>query len=544
MYRMTIGTSTFYDDTQADDISLQIVDYKLVIEDNKAGSLNLVVPPSNVNYAQFLPASIAARPVVKVYANSKVVWIGRAVSVKLDFWNRAQVFCEGAMAWLADALYEGLDRQEVYSGYDVAGTKVRGILSGYRAHIGAPYTIGYGSLTVNIPDEADWSPQTQGFDYGWAPAQPKDTSKTCLQRLQDIQKTYGGHFSIEMGTTEPELYWYADLWGWNQSGTYRQTANFGENLLDYVRSYDTEGVYTVLRPYGAVKDNTPKEEQTATPLINSVSQLADHKRFNTDGQEVTTTNQYLYVSNPFEVVKGRKYFYSGFMYGNSCLYIIEHNQTGNVYVVKSNYGGETYSTTQTKQYQKVEIPIPDPVSGWGSSDRYSIRVGFYRNTQYETENGVSFLDYSNLYYTDEYETNPDEHRLTLIDDGAPSECIEIGNLVSQYGWIERRVDFSTINHHVGLHDAVWGLINTIRANPLNLESLTVNFVDMAYLTQSDGTGTTEPLKLYDGVRVVSEPHGVDVVMYVTKIELSINPANSKITLGISKDKGISALVGG
>ena len=528
MYSMTISGDVFYDDTQIDDVGYQILDFKLTIEDNKAGSLSLVIPPSNRKYNSFKPTGIISRPVIKVCAKTDVIWIGRATSVKMDFWNRANVFCEGAMAWLDDALYEGLARQEVYDTTAVAGSKVRGILSGYWSHVDTKYAIGQGACTVQIDDEAYWD--SSGTTM-YAPAQSPDTSRTCLQRLQDVLNKYGGHFQVVDGFVVGDLDWYKDLWGTGTSGSYVQTVNFGENLLDYVKSFSTDDIFTVIRPYGALMDNAPKTEATATPLINSVSgQLDNGWRFDTSGEKVGTTNQYMYVSQKFTVKRGKKYYYSGFMYGNSCMFVVRSSQNI-TYEIKSNYGGETYSSTQIKQYNKVEIPIPEFALAGG----YTIEVSFYKNNQYETDQGVSFLDYSNLYEVDaDTSVDADQYRVKL-----PSETWSLGNLVSTYGWIEKRVDFPTINHVNGLMDATLKYESAVLASPFDLDSLSINFVDMAYYT-----GSTDPLKLYDGVRVISEPHGVDVVMYVTKIELSINPANSKITLGVSKEKGISALVGG
>ena len=553
MYEIEINQTVCYDDTQIDDASYRLIDYKLVMEDNKAGSLTLVVPPTNRAYNQCSPNTIRRRPLVYFFENEKMLWIGRAVSVKYDFWNRATVVCEGALAWLADALYEGLDRQAVQTDTDVADTKIQGALSGYTRHMStSAYRIEQGIVTMQIEGEAEWT----GIQQGYSPAQSPDTTKTCLQRITDLVSRYGGHVQVLIPSGRlPRLAWYADIYGTAQSGSYVQTANFGENLMDYVRSFSTDGLVTVLRPYGDIKDNAPKVEQEKTALITS-DMLTNYRRINTSGEVENSPSSLQNVSDPLTIVRGRKYYYSGHMRSNFCLFVITDTD-GNVYNLKTNHGGEPTGSTVIKEYNNVEIPIPE----FAQNGSYKIQCGFWQDTAYETEKSVTLLDYSNLYYVDEDQSEDDDkYRIKLTDSGYPTETYEISDLVQEYGWIEERVTFKNINNATGLLAATQTLADEIVRSGFNFESLSVGFLDMAYFIQSDApkVGTAlvgsavlsdvvsrvPPLKLYDGVRVVSDPHHVDTVMYVTKIELSINPANSKITLGVSKEKGISALVGG
>ena len=520
MYKITIGGVTVYDDTMVDDVSYQVTDYKLTMEDNKAGSLTVVIPPTNNGYGMM--DSDYVRYPVKLYVNEEPIWFGRVTSVKMDFWNRAQAFCEGAMAWLADALYTGYPAEA--GGGDstkwashCAKVKVKSVLRSFNMHCASEFEIGLGTVTMELY-EFDSSGNTS--------AQMADTSKTCLQRLQDLQKTYGGHFQIESDDGDPVLSWYADIYGSSQD--YQQTAKFGENLLNFAKTRSTEDVYTVIRPYGDLADNAPKTEQEVVTMYTSSSQWNDSKRLNKQGEVENTISDRFFVTDPIQIISGRKYYYSGRMSVNQGLFAVYDSQ-GVAMNVKSAYGGDDDTQAVTKVHNMVQIPLPDGAK--------TIVACFWQDTAYETEQSVDITEYSNVYWMNaDTSVNQDEYRTTIdsVHDDDPTYVI--WSLYNRFGWIEKRVNFTGINRPAGLLNAVERYADTVA---FNLDSLSINFIDMAMVT-----GTSDPLKLYDGVLVVSEPHSTIVVMYVTKLELTINPANSKITLGISKEKGISALVGG
>ena len=530
MYKIVYGASVLYDDTMPHDKEYQIIDFKLSMQDNKAGSLTMTVPPTNGEYDN-IKQTADHRVAVFVYVMDEIVWHGRVTSVSVDIFGRLNVFCEGALSWLADALYQGYPAVNSSEGsykLETAWSKLNSILSGYQTtRSGTPVILeDYrmdGFTDMEIDGEADASYHI--------PACAPDTSKTCLQRLQDVQKKYGGHFTVkyqEPTATRPmsRLYWYANEWGGNTEGSYAQTANFGENLLNYVRTVSTDDIFTVIRPYGENRDNAPNTATAKTNIFSDTTQWTQGQRIGLTG--LITTDASLtrsYVAR-ITVETGKTYYYSGHMYGNYATFAV-HDANGVPIFVKSNYGGDIPASAEKREHKDIEIPLTE--------DAVYIYVGFWNDTSYNTEHSVTMIDYSNVgWISTTDEVNKDAYRVTVGSvNGGEDFMIVDWTLYGRYGWIERRVDFPHINKAEPLFNAASKYIDSLKFNTFSIE---VSFIDLAAMGV-----VPQPLRLFDGVRVRTAV-GEEYIMYVTKIDLSKNPANSKITLGTSLSRGISSLV--
>lgn len=528
MYRIEYNSMVIYDDTMPNSPEYQIIDFKLSMAVNKAGSLTMTVPPTNKRYANIMSRT-DERILVLVYFNADVIWHGRTTSVSMDLYGRLKVFCEGAMAWLDDALYQGYPSMNGSAAdykLQTADSKMQSILSGYIASArGTPIIqedfrfMSSAHTDMQIDGEADSNYKI--------PACAPDTTKTCLQRLQDLQKKYGGYFTVKYQSPSPfsRLYWYANPWGGNQQGSYQQTANFGENLLSYARTLTTDNIFTVIRPYGEIADNAPDTETAKTNIFSDTSTFMNSWRLNANGERVECDNTNY---NLAEVVieAGKTYYYSGHMRGNFSLFSVA-DANRNLMYVKTNYGGSPPDNTKDFEFSDIEIPIPE-----GAKYIYAC---FHRDAAYETDHSVTLIDYSNVAYTATVnEQDKDAYRVTIADVNNGEEWLKVSTqLYQKYGWIERRVMFPNINKPQALMDAAQNYLLDLSFNTINIE---VSFIDLAAMGAAP-----QPLKLFDGVRVQTA-QGEQYTMYVTKIDLTKNPANSKITLGTSLTQGISSLV--
>lgn len=529
MYTIRIEGDIIYDDQMPNDKAYQIIDYSLKMEDNKAGSLTMIVPPTNGSFSS-LRSHANMRRRVEVLADDEVIWTGRTVSVKVDIYQRLEIFCEGAMAWLCDALYQGYPAQNsTASAYKraTAMSKLNSILSGYKYIEGSTpviqeaFRIIEGDTDMQIDGETD----ANYIVHGCA----ADTTKTCLQRLNDLVKKYGGHFECKWDQTNSinKLYWHAHEYGPNAEGSHKQTANFGENLLDYVKTVSTDDIFTVIRPYGEIADDAPSVEKAKTNLFANTNSWENQKRINVSGEVVSTIGTRFYVAH-IEVQTGKTYYYTGKMLGNNSLFVVRDGSGNNMYL-RTNFKGDPVDEARVRDNQNIQIPTPDGA-------RY-IYACFYDDPDYDSQHSVTVIDYSNISWVDENaELNKDMYRVTIADVYDGREYLKLSNtLFNQYGWIERRVDFSGINQPTALMNAANAYIEDVLRNGFNSITIEVNFLDLALF------GVTSPLRLYDGVRVESAI-GETTIMYVTKIELRKNPAQSKVTLGTVTKKGISSLV--
>lgn len=76
-----------------------LLDPVLNTELNTAGSLEFTMPPSHAFYDDIQPL----KPTIEVYEDEELLWFGRPVEVKTDYWKQRQVYCEGAFVFLMTA---------------------------------------------------------------------------------------------------------------------------------------------------------------------------------------------------------------------------------------------------------------------------------------------------------------------------------------------------------------------------------------------------------------------------------------------------------
>ena len=93
------GDNTIYDPRNP---YLKLIDPKLVLEDNAAGQLTFKIYDSNLNYNTIKKLY----PVLAVVRNGKVIFKGRVVSDKKDFYNGKSVEAEGKLAFFNDSCLE------------------------------------------------------------------------------------------------------------------------------------------------------------------------------------------------------------------------------------------------------------------------------------------------------------------------------------------------------------------------------------------------------------------------------------------------------
>ncbi len=97
MYRVLCDGLPIYDLRDED---LVLIDPKLDLEVNKAGSFSFKMPPQHPQY--YLPQQMLS--CIQVFQDSEEVFNGRITGCKIDFYNRKQITCEGQLAYLNDSI--------------------------------------------------------------------------------------------------------------------------------------------------------------------------------------------------------------------------------------------------------------------------------------------------------------------------------------------------------------------------------------------------------------------------------------------------------
>ena len=108
MYSIYADGACIYSDVFALE-SMKVLNPKLVLEDNGAGSLSMKLPPMNVGYSSIVRMITD----ISVQKDGEEIWAGRVLSESKDFWNNRDLYCEGEMAFFNDssqppAEYSGL----------------------------------------------------------------------------------------------------------------------------------------------------------------------------------------------------------------------------------------------------------------------------------------------------------------------------------------------------------------------------------------------------------------------------------------------------
>ena len=77
-----------------------VINPKLTVELNKAGSLTFVLPPNNVMYDSIQKL----KTIITVMQDEDEVFRGRVLHDEKDFYNRKDVYCEGELSFLLDSI--------------------------------------------------------------------------------------------------------------------------------------------------------------------------------------------------------------------------------------------------------------------------------------------------------------------------------------------------------------------------------------------------------------------------------------------------------
>jgi phage minor structural protein len=126
-----------------------------------------------------------------------------------------------------------------------------------------------------------------------------------------------------------------------------------------------------------------------------------------------------------------------------------------------------------------------------------------------------------------------EKYLTIEKVNANRNYLSNSKAVELYGWIEKTVHWDDVTIADNLKTKGQKYLTDYQFDTMQLE---LTAVDMANLNAN-----YESIKLLQNVRVVSEPHGMDKMFPVTKLNISLdNPAADTFTLGLEVSKSLTA----
>ena len=229
----------------ADGVSIFDYDYKDMIlldptletEVNVSGSLDFTMPASHVFYNSIMLLNTD----IEVYEGDTLIWFGRPIEIKTDFYRQKHVHCEGALAFLNDSVQEFHEYTSV-SIHEFFST----VISNHNSQVDSNRQFTVGNIT--IPDKKVY----RKLHY----EQTKDVlDRQCL-------KAEGGYFFVRKENGINYIDWLAEL-----PYTCNQPIEFGLNLLDIGSSIGGTEIATCVFPLGA-EDETTKVPLTVESVNN------------------------------------------------------------------------------------------------------------------------------------------------------------------------------------------------------------------------------------------------------------------------------------
>lgn len=517
-------TVCLYDDTVSNP-SVKVIEPVLTLEDSSAGSLTFKLAPNNIGYSEItvedemvdrvdsggevvkktvtrtLDLVARMQSTIRVYRDGEEIWEGRVLSEERDFQNLRSIYCEGELSYLNDTCQP----QRQY--HDITLRQfLETVIALHNARVDTSKQFTVGAVTVS--DSLDISYRYTQFD------------KT-MEVINNLVNDYGGHLRIRKVDGVRYLDYLAEY-----PNTNSQQIKFGSNLLDFTCSWDMSELCTVVMPTGHVV-----RQATSTTIGDPITPL------NAGG--VPTTGQFLYVEQStnrvelkvdpslagyrtaeYAVEAGKNYYVSCRLHGDLVMYAL-YIVNGGIYEVhsyKAAGSGSQIGYTDLVD-QKIEIPAGVSrvvVCGWGTDVPVTLKA------EIEAAEGL-----------DEYLTVEE-----CANDGSwhQNGSIYVTNqeLITKYGWIEKQIAFSEVEDKDVLYQNAKTYLKDGQFDEMTIE---ISAIDLSIFGVDH-----ERIKLLDQIRVISEPHDLNRLFPVTKLEIPLDdPSGQKFTIGSKTEQTLTSV---
>lgn len=242
MYSIYADDICIYNDVSPDE-KLKIISPKLVLEDSAAGSLEITLPPINPGYDYIIRLDTD----ITVKKNGEIIWMGRVLTENQDFWKNRILYCEGELSFLNDTTQPPAE----YHNQTVRGFLTTLInIHNSKAPGNRQFLVGAVTVTDNNDSLYRYTNYEKTIEC---------INKKLIERL-------GGHLRIRHINGVRYIDYLADC-----PNTNSQTIEFGKNLLDFTRKWDSSEFATVIVPLGARLEESPIAALEAYLTVESVN---------------------------------------------------------------------------------------------------------------------------------------------------------------------------------------------------------------------------------------------------------------------------------
>lgn len=488
----------------------QILEPKLTMELNRAGSFEFKLPPIH----PFYNSLINIRTTIRIFENTTEIWRGRVLDQTDDTYKIRTVTCEGQLAYLNDfqaGAHSTFDKRTpsqmldaIFAIYNPNAAEYRQIRKGN--------VVGFGNKTFTTPVNSSYHNLTDAL-------------------FNELIGALGGFVRLrypadgEDGTMfAPYLDYYATYS--QQSG---QVIEFGANILDYSHKKSGADVYTAITPVGGtVRNIYPIYSQKPGFYGPSGKYNGGKYPYASGARDFTTHNSAIDLEGHKELtlhfhgISTDKY-YLIINYWKSSK--IEDTKNLISSLATHSFGSPT-TTGIDLRTQRIAVPDGCTHITVSFDNIYKGHFGLALGYAVTTWDGKSKLQIRIL--NNDYGDLNNTKNEKLYDDRAGGKSYYYSpTAVSKFGLITNAVNFDVdddLNSLMRLAKA------TLDVAQQEIESFEISAVDLRALGQN-----TDRIDIGDLVRIVSRPHGIDTYYQCNKIEYDLDePSNTRYALGIAE----------
>lgn len=242
MYSIYSDGVCIYNDSFVSD-NLKVISPKLILEDSAAGSLTFTLPPTNIAYSTI----VRIVSDISVRKNNEEIWAGRVLSEEKDFLNNRTLYCEGELAFLNDSTQPPAE----YHNQTVRGF-LETLINIHNSKVGNNRKFSVGTVTVTDPNDSLY----RYTNY--------EKTIECIN--EKLLNRLGGHIRVRKVNGVRYLDYLKDYPIVNS-----QTIEFGKNLLDFTRKWESIDFATVIVPLGNRLEQSSIEALDSYLTVSSVN---------------------------------------------------------------------------------------------------------------------------------------------------------------------------------------------------------------------------------------------------------------------------------
>ena len=224
----------------------------LEMEVNTAGSFSFSMHPSHTFYSD---VSLLI-PTIEVYEDEELIWFGRPVEIKTDFFKNKEVYCEGALAFFNDTI----QRPQEFNRIRVHDF-LQYVVDAHNAQVAPDRQFMVGEVTMENKIVYRNLRYESTFDV---------LKRQCLN-------AEGGYFFLRREDGVNYIDWLAEM-----PDTTNQPVEFGLNLLDISSNMDGSSLVTCVVPLGEIDSETGK--YLTVESVNDGSDLIESEAVATFGR--------------------------------------------------------------------------------------------------------------------------------------------------------------------------------------------------------------------------------------------------------------------